>query len=74
LVAAGFSLRRHRLESLCYQLTAKWYDLLAVTNLAYQREKALFPTKEGLFDIVAPLRGLISQRVERTVGGTAGSH
>jgi len=25
LVAAGFSLRLHRLESLCYQLTAKWY-------------------------------------------------
>jgi len=25
LVAAGFSLRLHRLESLYYQLTAKWY-------------------------------------------------
>jgi hypothetical protein len=24
-VAAGFSLRLHRLESLCYQLFAKWY-------------------------------------------------
>jgi hypothetical protein len=30
------------------------FDLLAVTNLAYQREKALFPTKEGLFDIWLP--------------------
>jgi cytochrome c peroxidase len=28
LVAAGFSLRLHRLESLCYQLTAKWYKTL----------------------------------------------
>jgi len=27
LVAAGFSLRLHRLESLCYQLTAKWYQM-----------------------------------------------
>jgi hypothetical protein len=25
LVAAGFSLRLHRLESLCYHLSAKWY-------------------------------------------------
>ena len=32
----------------------KPFDLLAVTNLAYQREKALFPTKEGLFDIWLP--------------------
>jgi len=23
-MAAGFSLRRHRLESLCYRLTAEW--------------------------------------------------
>jgi hypothetical protein len=28
LVAAGFSLRLHRLESLCYQLTAKWYQTI----------------------------------------------
>ena len=28
LVAAGFSLRRHRLEGLCYQVIAKWYELL----------------------------------------------
>jgi len=32
----------------------KPFDLLAVTNLAYQREKARFPTKEGLFDIWLP--------------------
>jgi len=32
----------------------KPFDLLAVTNLAYQREKALFPTKDGLFDIWLP--------------------
>ena len=32
----------------------KPFDLLAVTNLAYRREKALFPMKEGLFDIWLP--------------------
>ena len=26
MVAAGFSLRLHRLESLCYHLSAKWYE------------------------------------------------
>jgi hypothetical protein len=32
----------------------KPFDLLAVTNLAYQREKALSPSKDGLFDIWLP--------------------
>ena len=32
----------------------KPFDLLAVTNLAYQKEKAFSPTKDGLFDIWLP--------------------
>jgi len=32
----------------------KPFDLLAVTNLAYQKEKALSPSKDGLFDIWLP--------------------
>ena len=36
MVAAGFiSLRLHRLESLCYQLTAKWYET-ACGNLCFE--------------------------------------
>ncbi|MFZ5452535.1 MAG: zinc ribbon domain-containing protein [Thermodesulfobacteriota bacterium] len=32
----------------------KPFDLLAVTNLAYQKKKALSPAKDGLFDIWLP--------------------
>jgi hypothetical protein len=36
----------------------KPFDLLAVTNLAYQKEKALSPAKDGLFDIWLPGQAL----------------
>ena len=32
----------------------KPFDLLAVTNLTYQKEKAISPSKDGLFDIWLP--------------------
>jgi len=39
----------------------KPFDLLAVTNVAYQKEKATFPSKSDLLDIWLP--GLLSQSV-----------
>jgi hypothetical protein len=42
LVAAGFSLRPHRLESLCHRLIAKWHQIEPETKKGGRISPAAF--------------------------------